>query len=170
MNDAEWNELRETGWKRPLNAAEEARVQAWLAARPEDQAAWEEETGLSLLLHQLPQAAVSSNFTARVLREIDSLERSGSAGGMNWLARLKPGRWLRPRWAIGFASALTLVLGLAGLHVYRDHERKEIVSGVRMVGTLAALPHPEALQDFEAIHRLSAVPPTVDLELLAALE
>jgi anti-sigma factor RsiW len=170
MNDAEWNELRETGWKRPLKPAEEARIQAWLAARPEDQAAWEEETSLSLLLDQLPQAPVPSNFTAEVLREVDSLERSGCGGRLTWQERLKPGRWLRPRWALGLASTLTLVLGLAGLHFYRDNERKEIVSGVRMVSPLAALPHPEALQDFEAIHRLSAVPPTVDLELLAALE
>ena len=36
--DPVYQRLRETGWRRPLTAAEQAELRAWLAAHPEQQA------------------------------------------------------------------------------------------------------------------------------------
>jgi len=169
MNDAEFNELLEKSWREPLTSEEETRVQSWLAAHPECHTAWDESAQLNLLLETLPDAPISSNFTSQLLAAVDREELAVRAGLMipkafSWSAWLA--RWF-PRTAL---AALVCALGFVSFRVYEERREADIYKGVRLVRTMAALPHPEALQDFEAIQSLSAVPPMVDLELLAALE
>ena len=63
--------MRELSWRRKLTSAEQAELDAWLAAHPEAAAQWQEEAALNALLEQLPGATVPSNFTARVMQDID---------------------------------------------------------------------------------------------------
>src|SRR5437667_387003 len=109
--------LIETSWRRKLTEAEMGELEAWLAAHPEALAKWQSEAALNEALESLKDAPVASNFTARVLaqvqREAAAEARSGSEGKLSifrgW--RLK---WL-PRVALPVA-----VLGL-GLFTYYQH-------------------------------------------------
>ena len=47
MQDPQIQNLKETGWRRPLTQAERARAQEFLAAHPEWREAWEQEAALS---------------------------------------------------------------------------------------------------------------------------
>ncbi len=58
MNETEYRELMEASWRRQLTAAEEARLQAWLVAHPDEQPRWESESSLNQLLEQLPDVPV----------------------------------------------------------------------------------------------------------------
>ena len=89
MNEAEYQELQEAGWRRRLTPAEEARIQAWLAAQPERRAEWEAEAGLNQWLGQLPDVPVASNFTARVMQKLDRerLTAPRRAGLAEWFSR-----------------------------------------------------------------------------------
>ena len=60
MNESEFNELRETSWRRKLMPAEELRAQAHLAAHPEAQTAWEEDLALTRQLQDLPNVRMSN--------------------------------------------------------------------------------------------------------------
>src|SRR5262249_40432154 len=71
MNEPRYHQLLEAAWRRRLTATEEAELRAWLAAHPELRADWETETALNEHLVQLPDAPVSTNFTARVLQAVE---------------------------------------------------------------------------------------------------
>jgi len=161
MSESEFNELRELSWRRPLNAIEEARLQAYLAMHPEQRAAWEEELGLTQTLNQLPQMPVSSNFTSLVLQELDQAERKATRWGRWW-----PG-WLQRRLrslAWGTALALMLVVGFTGYQVHQEHQ--QLKQGAGLIA--AAIPEPDALANFETIQKLGPLP-SVDEELWLAL-
>src|SRR6266576_1862078 len=97
--------LRELSWRRPLTESEEAELRAWLAAHPEAQAGWEAETHLSAMLHQLPDATVPSNFTARVRQAVEQeTAAAGRRPGFQWA-----GRW---RVFLPLTSAAVVVVGL----------------------------------------------------------
>src|SRR5262245_52791940 len=101
MSEAEYQALLEASWRRRLTATEEARLQAWLAAHPEEQARWESESSLSQLLEQLPDVPVASNFTARVLQAARSEAARPAARPLLEVVR----DWLLPRRATGVAWA-----------------------------------------------------------------
>jgi hypothetical protein len=63
MDNADYQKLRETGWRRPLSAAEQERLRRALASKPELQAHWDEEVALNRLLSRTPPPLASSNFT-----------------------------------------------------------------------------------------------------------
>lgn len=165
MNDPVYNRMRELSWRQKLTDAEEVEVRAWLEAHPESQADWEAEAGLNEALARLPDAAVASNFTARVLqtvvREASAQARGGGPkqrGWRTWLA------WL-PK-----AAAATIILG-AGLFSYHSivtARRSGLAQSVTAVSNVVSLPSPEILQDFEAIRALNQAPPA-DEQLLALL-
>ncbi len=99
MNSAEFEHLLEMARRRPLTPEEEARVQSHLAASPSDRNAWEEEVGLTRLLHELPDAPLASNFTAQVLL---ALEHKGSVRrpkprALRWFGLHRPA--LRAAWS-----------------------------------------------------------------------
>jgi hypothetical protein len=112
------------------------------------------------LLSRLPDAPVSSNFTARVMRavEIEELQAARRRGWhWNWHALL-------PR-----AAAAAMLMVAAGFTLYQ-HEiysrRFELAQNVALVASAQQLPSVDALQNFDAIQRMSQ-PAHADEELLA---
>src|SRR6185436_15646732 len=71
MNEPLHDELLRLSFRSELTPDDRARVEAFLAAHPELRGVWEEERALSRGLNAMPDAPVSSNFTARVLQAID---------------------------------------------------------------------------------------------------
>ena len=160
-------QLCEAGWRRKLTDAEQAELRAHLAAHPEAQADWDEEAGLNDALGQLQDAAVSSNFTARVLQAV---ERETAARSHSRMAR-RNFWWQLLNW--GPRAAVVMVVAGWGLLAYHRHQqaaRVELAESLVAVADVKSLPtNPEILKDFEAIRRFSRTPPA-DRELLALLK
>jgi anti-sigma factor RsiW len=166
MNSLEFNRLLEARWRRPLTAEEGRELLTYLAEHPADRERWAEEVQLTRYLDELPNVPVASNFSARVLaavaREPVRLQRPFA---VDWA-------WLRP---VSWARRAILATGILGLVVlsgrsYQWHTRVELARSVAEVSCVAALPSLELLKDYDAIQRLSQVPPAVDEELLTALQ
>ena len=153
------NPLRELVWRRKLTETERAE----LRAQPETQADLDLESHLTEVLGRLPNAAVPSNFTARVLQAIEREEfqaaRKSVWHGWNW-------RVLVPRIAVAAA-----VVVMAGLTIQR-HEltvhRAHLAESVAQVAVAQPMPSVEALKNFSAIQRMSQ--PRADEQLLALLQ
>ena len=167
MKDLEHtDEVLKAGLRRKLTLTEESQLQAYFAAHPEERSAWEEEVALNQLLRQLPDAPVSTNFTAQVLSLVENeRNRPASARPAAWWP------WASPLpWARGTALAsVALVIGLFSYHQYQLSYREEVVRSAATLSTFASLPM-DLLENFEAIERLSQVPQKVYVELLAALQ
>ncbi len=171
MNDSDFNKLRAASWRRKLTPAEEMQAQAFLAAHAGAQAEWEEDLALTRQLQELPDAPVSSNFTALVLQSIeaetnrDSRPASLEGRGRGWLGRFVP------RLAL---ASLTVALGAGIFFQHQEHSRKQMVLGVKEFLKLASLPvsvsDPGVLGDFDAIQQLHSVSFSKDDDLLAALQ
>jgi len=160
-NDPIYNRLRELRWRRKLNAAEEAELQAWLEAHPESRADWAGEAGLDAALDSLPDVPVPSNFTARVLQAVgrETAPRPSRFAG-----------WLRLRWLPRAAVAASVVAaGLVSYLVLQNTERKKLAESVAAVAEVSSLPSPDILQDYDAI-RASNPTTTPDEQLLALLK
>jgi anti-sigma factor RsiW len=159
MNEARYMELREAAWRRPLTAAEQTGLQDWLSAHPEARADWETETALSAALVRLPDAPVPSNFTARVLREIERNAAAQHAPAGVWR------RW----WPRAAAGACAVVVAVVGLQFHQAASRATLARSVVAVSSVAPTLSPDALADYESIRRLSPAP-GADTELLALLQ
>jgi len=120
------------------------------------------EARLSQALARLPDTAVPSNFTARVLQAIE-LEESRRARGWSlawdWHALL-------PRIAV--TMAVVLFAGLMFHHHELTSRRIVFAQNVALVAGSQPLPSVEALKNFDAIQRMSQ--PRADEELLALLQ
>lgn len=163
MPDPVYQRLRELSWRRPLTAAEEAELRAWLVAHPEAQAEMEAEQALTQALARLPEAPVASNFTARVWQTIERDAAPESRSGGPRLAAWWHG--LVPRFAV-----VTIAVG-AGLLAYRHHESAQQAELVKSFLAVASpsLADPKVIADFDVICQLS--PPTAaDEELLKLME
>ena len=156
MSDAPLDQrIRELAWRRTLKPTEETDLLAWLAAHPEARGAWETEARLNEALARLPDAAVPSNFTARVL---ESIERNSEMNTrqkqpQGWLLRFWRG-WL-PK--VGFA-ALLAAAGFFSVHHFRQHPGQPLLKGlvaVSQVGPSA----PDILTNFDVICALDRIPP-----------
>ncbi len=150
------NLLRELVWRRKLTDAERAE----LRASPEAQADLELESHLTEGLARLPDAAVPSNFTARVLQAVEREQARPHTTSWQWGWRV-----LVPRLAGGVA-----VIGIVGL-TYQHHEfnqRARLAQNVALMAEAQPLPSVEALKNFNAIQRMSQ--PHADEELLALLQ
>ena len=166
MNESEYQALLEKTWRGPLDPEEQARLDAWLATRPQARAEWESENALNRCIGQLPDAPLPSNFTARVLRALDkeSAEAARRASVSDWLRRWFRRPVVRIAWAVLLLSA--------ALIAYYEHQastRNEVAKGLSVLAEVATLSDPVALQDFEAIERLSQAAPNDDDELFAVL-
>ena len=165
--ETRYHQLHEAGWRRKLTEAEQAELRAHLAAHPEARSDWEAEAGLNDALGQLKDAAVSSNFTARVLQAV---ERETAVRSRSRVAWWNFG-WPSLNWAPKVAAAV-LVAGVS-LLAYHRHQvtaRVELAESLVAVADVKSLPaYPEVLEDFEAIRRLSQTPPA-DEALLALLK
>jgi len=165
MNEREYNEVRESSWRRRPTAAEQVELRRYLAEHPEAKAAWEAEAALTRMLGQLPNAPLASNFTAQILqavgREVAATHQPSAWDILAvWFRRLGP----RLAWSVGLLAVALLVWQQHGAT-----QRERVVAGAASVLQASALPGPEMLQDFDAIHQLSQLPPSTDLELLSAL-
>jgi anti-sigma factor RsiW len=164
-NDPIYNHLRELSWRRKLTGAEEAQLRAWLASHPEAQADWDIEARLNAALGRLPDVPVPSNFTARVLQQV---EREAAAS-----LRQRAGKWQfwrRLRWLPKAAfAAIILGTGLVSYHQFQAARFAEYANSVRAVSDVSSSPSPEILKDFDAIQ---ASNPTslADEQLLAVLK
>lgn len=171
MNDAELNQLLEIARRRPLRDEEEARLTARLRQHPEIGPLWEEEAGLTRLLHELPDAPVSSNLTARI---ISAVERETAGSTALWPAF----RWLRlprPLGRLAIACALLAFVPL-GYHQYQASAREKrvvalthVARNVAVPAELVELPAIELWRDFDAIDLLGKTEPPADEELLVGL-
>jgi hypothetical protein len=166
INDPFYNRLCELGWRDKLTAAEEKELRAWLTKHPEAHTEWQTEAGLSKVLAGLPNVAVPTNFTARVLQAVElesnAAQRAKSVQGLKW-------HWPR-RWLVRTALATVIFgAGLFSVHEARIARRSELAQSVAAVSEISSLPSPEILKDFEAIRALNQTPPA-DEELLALLQ
>lgn len=122
----------------------------------------EMDARLDTLLRRLPDKPVPSNFTTRVMRQI---ERETSP------ARPRASRWnfwhkLLPRAA---TAAVLLSVGLFSLHTYREHQRMELAHSLATVSKVDPLNDPDVLINFEAIKRMSQTR-SADEELIALMQ
>jgi anti-sigma factor RsiW len=165
MSNERFQSLHEAGWRRPLTEAERAELAALLSARPEARADWEVEAGLNEALHRLPDAPMSSNFTARVLQQIEReelvAERARKAAWRFFDMR----QWL-PRFAVGAVAAAAVVFSV---HSYTVASRAKIVQSVAVLSEVTPAPAPDLLADFDSIRKLDATQ-GADTELLDLLQ
>jgi anti-sigma factor RsiW len=109
------------------------------------------------LLSRLPDAPVASNFTARVMRAVELEELQGARRrGWHWNWHL-----LLPRVAV--ASVAVVMAGLAVQYHEVNVHRWQLARNIALV---APLPSVDALNNFDAIQRMSQ-PAHADEELLA---
>ena len=165
MKDVRNDELIRLSMKPVLSPDDEARLEAFLATHPDARATWEEERALGRALQSLPDVPVSSNFTARVMQEIDlenAREERASRPRPWWLR----GFWPRLSWA-----TIAVVLGFSFLHQFRVSRQSQFAHDVATVSQdLSILPNPEELRDFDEINSLRQVQPPSDDLLLIALQ
>ena len=161
MQDTEFQNLKEISWRRALSSQEAARLRQWLATHPESRAQWEQEAALDRLLHRLPAASVSSNFTARVVQAA----QKAAPVRVGWRVWRLPVPWL-PRFALGVA---TVCVGFLSFQGYQTAQRAHAAKELAAFSRLAALPPMGWLKDFDTIERLNKVQ-VADDELLAALQ
>jgi len=146
---------RESLWRRKLSRPERAE----LRGQPE----LELEARLTETLTHLPNTAVPSNFTARVLAAIE-LEEAQSARSKGWRWNW---HWLLPRLAVATAVLLFAGLGIQQHELARN--RAELARSLSLVADASTVPSVEALENLEVIQRMSQ-PVQADTELLAALQ
>ena len=159
-NDPVNQRLRELAWRRKLTEAELAQ---WRAAQPEAAADAEAEAALSDALAALPNAPIPSNFTARVLQE---LEREGQRPA----ARRRDWSWVW-RVLVPRAALASVVVG-ASLFAYHRHQfadRLALGASIATVTGVGSLPSPQILEDFDVIQKLDTTPPA-DRDLVAWLK
>jgi anti-sigma factor RsiW len=147
-----------------LTAAEEVQLEACLAQDPTLRAACEEDGALNHLLSSLPDAPVSTNFTAQVLHAVESLDRPAPRGS-SWFP------WRVQNWALKLAVVtLAISAGFWSFVQQQAATRRERASTLVQVTSLAQDTPLEVFQNFDVIERLNQVPHDVDRELIAALQ
>src|SRR3974390_2203241 len=95
--------LREATWRQKPSPADAARLRAWLAAHPEARAESETEAALNEALGRMPDAPLSSNFTARVLEAV-RLDAAKAQREQKWSVW----SW-RPTWLVRAAAAGVII-------------------------------------------------------------
>jgi negative regulator of sigma E activity len=145
----------ESLWRRKLSAADRAE----LRGQPE----LELEAQLTDALASLAEAPVPSNFTARVLAaiELEDVQAARSQGRTwNW-------HWLWPRVAV--AAAVLIFAGISIQRYEENSHRLALVKNVAMVAAAQPLPSMDALENLDAIQRMSQSA-HADGQLLADLQ
>lgn len=164
MSDERIKHLREAAWRRPLSKAEQVELAAWLSAHPEAQADWKAEAALNRSLRRLPDVPLPSNFTARVLQEIEREQTAAGARGWGWQG-LGWRRWV-PRLALGAMAAGALVVSV---RYYEVANQAKLGASVAALSEVTPAPSPDYLADFDSIRKLTPSP-GADAELLALLQ
>ena len=145
---------RESLWRKISGAGRDG-----LRAQPE----LELEARLTEALRKIPDAPVPSNFTARVLDAVGRDEVRALPDriwALNW-------RRLWPRVAV---AAAVLIFAGVSLQRYETHSRRvALAENIAQVAVAQPLPSVDALENLDAIQRMSQ-PAKADTELLAALQ
>jgi anti-sigma-K factor RskA len=115
------------------------------------------------MLSRLPDAPVASNFTARVMQQID-LEESRRVRKWNFILNW---RAFLPRAAVAMVA---IVFAGAAFHHHETYsQRAQVVKNVsRALVAETPLLNMDALKNFDAIQRMSQ--PRTDEELLALMQ
>jgi hypothetical protein len=161
----QYQDLKETAWRRALQREEEEAVRHFLAAHPDEREAWTEDAALNRLLERWPAPPVSSNFTARVLRAAQA-----APARRRWLDWFAPSQWLPESMTgrVAFCSMLVCV-GALSFHEYQTVHRARVARQMADASRVAALPPIEWLKDFDTINGISRVK-VADDELLTAMK
>jgi hypothetical protein len=147
--------LPESLWRRKLSPAE----RTGLRGQPE----LELEAQLTDALAKISNAPVPSNFTARVLDAIDFEEKQAARSrGHVWNWRL-----LWPRLAV--AAAVLIFAGVSIQRYEANSHRIALAKNVALVAVAQPPPSVDALENLDAIQRMSQSA-RADGELLAALQ
>jgi hypothetical protein len=144
----------ESLWRRTLSAAERDALRA--------QPGLELEAQLTQSLAKIPDAPVPSNFTARVLADIERAEMQPERSqiwALNW-------RLLWPRAAVAVA---VLIFAGVSLQCYETNAQRTALVKNLAVAARAPSPGVDALENLDAIQRMSQSS-HADNELLAALQ
>ena len=163
-NDPLFYQFRERSWRQELTASDEKALRDWLAKHPEAQADWESEAALNEALRRLPDAPLSSNFTARVLQAVQ-LERAAESRRSR---RVRFVLWRRFVWRFGLASVVGAAVFFAFERFHAAQLRAQVRQSIVAVSAVSSLPNADILENFEAI-RLSATP-AADEKLLSLLQ
>lgn len=167
MQEREHNELWERSLRGQLTSGERMQLEAWLATRPALRAEWEEEVALCQMVKRLPNAPVSSNFTALVMQAVELEQRQAERVPVT----LGFWAWLRKHMAQVAASTAMVVLAGGLVILQQRHAHTQAVTNqMKELAKVVPVPSVDALKDYEAIRRLSQVSTEPDLELLAALQ
>jgi anti-sigma factor RsiW len=168
MNDPVYQELVQIALRRELTAAEQARLEACLAAQPQGREAWEEDRCLNQLLRGLPNAPLSSNFTAQVRQAVQHVHTRSHRprAHRSWRTWLSS---VGHAWQFGTAL-LVLGVGVMLHQHYRTQARSELAHSVVNLPDVASLPSLEVLEDFDHIMSLPTPSAASDEELLSALK
>jgi anti-sigma factor RsiW len=159
MKDVREDELFRLSMQPELSPEDESRLEAWLAAHPGARAAWEQDRALGRALQSLPNAPVSSNFTARVMQQLDLDESREERKSTGW-------RVLWPR--LGWAAA-ALALTVFGVQQFRNVQRTQLAKDAALISKdIAQLP--DAFRDFDVVESLRQIPPASDDGILIALQ
>ena len=173
MNEDPLPHLQDLLLRRDLTVEEIRAADTWLATHPDAVGAWNEQVRLARALRRLPEAPVPSNFTARVLAEVrnESARSEREIRQAPWgslLSRL--GLHFRfQAWFPAMATTACILIALAAWQWQSRRQLAEFRRDVTELRVMAAVPQ-DVLEDFEAIRRFSESSPSVDFELLAALE
>jgi len=131
-------------------------------ARPEIRAEWEREARLSEMLAKTPDFPVSSNFTARVMQEIEREDgRAVRRRFFSW-------NWHAPLPRLAITAAVLLFAGATFRQYELNRQRTQLAKNVVRIAESQPLPSVEALDNFDAIQRMG-LPARADEELLALL-
>lgn len=147
--------LRESLWRRKLSEAE----RAGLRGQPE----LEQEAQLTDALAKISNAPVPSNFTSRVLAAIElEAAQAARSHSRTWSWRL-----LWPRVAV--AAAVLIFAGVSIQRYEANSHRLTLAKNVAQVAATQPLPSVDALENLDAIQRMSQSA-RADGDLLAALQ
>lgn len=161
-NDPVHQRLREISCRRALTETEKAELRDWAAAHPELAADIEADAALADALERLPDAAVPSNFTARVMAAIEREESPQSRTSSR-----SPSRWWRvfvPRFAV---ATVLIVSGTLGYRHHASVRQMEMTIAARQVAGAQTLADMTVIEDFETILNLNPTEATADESLLA---
>lgn len=160
--------LREKISRRPLTPAEQAELDAWLAAHPEAQEEWRQDAALSAALARLPEKPAPSNLMARVLAELDR-EDLATAGARN----TKTNWFGLGSWGWVTRTAVVVAVLILGTVFYRHQQSVAQVKNAQnlaaAVRTTPPLP-PDLLENFDLISSLPPPFPGADMELLSVMK
>ena len=145
----------ESLWRRKLSDAEIAS----LRTRPE----LELEARLTAALAKIPETPVASNFTARILAAIER-EEAQTARSLGWTLNW---RALWPRVAV--AAAVLIFAGVSIQRYEANSHRTALVKNVILLAASQPQPSVDALENLDAIQRMSQSA-RADGDLLAALQ